>query len=162
VSTEGTRAQDNPETSQLINAAVADVARTAERRAAVEASLPTPGQRRQRAVLAALLVTLPVLAFSFMVNVMGIPVRSLFAQDPPPALARRQAEDTLQQAVQEIESYKRDFDELPTTLAQVGVHAKGDWSYQFSRGQYRLMLRMHNQTVEFDSSQKPGTDAPPR
>jgi hypothetical protein len=145
--------------SQLINAAVQEVARTHERRAAVEAAIAPPGRTRRRLTAAAVAVVLPMLVLSYMINVQGISLRSTFTPDPPEAVARGQAEDALRQAVAEIESYKRDYAELPTTLAQVGVPVDGDWSYVYSQGQYRLILRLRSQTVSFDSSQK-APDAP--
>jgi hypothetical protein len=157
----GTPARETSEATRLINAAVEDVVRTNERRAAAEAAIAPPGQLRRRFVAAALALAIPVLALSFVTNVLGIPLRSLFAPDPPAELARRQAEDALQQAINEIEGYRRDYAELPTTLAQVGVPADGHWSYVYSNGRYRLVLRLHSQTVSFDSGEKPSV-APPR
>jgi hypothetical protein len=154
-----TVARQSEETSRLINAAVQDVVQTTERRAAVAAAISPPGQMRQRLTAVALAAVLPVLVLSYMTNVQSISLRALFTPGPPEGVARRQAEDALQQAVKEIELYKRDYAELPTTLAQVGVPVDGDWSYVYSQGQYRLVLRLHSQTVSFDSSQK-SPDAP--
>ena len=152
----------NAESSRLIDAAVQEVVRTNERRAAVEAAVAPPGQMRQRLTVAALAVAVPVLLLSFMTNVLGVSLGSLFTPAPPAAVARREAEDALRQAVQEIESYRRDFAELPTTLSQVGVPVNGEWSYVYSNGQYRLALRLHSQTVSFDSSEKAASGAAPR
>lgn len=152
----------NAETSRLIDAAVQEVVRTNERRAAVEAAAAPPGQTRQRLTLAALAVAVPLLALSFITNVLGVSLRSLFTPDPPAPVARSQAEDALRQAVQEIESYRRDYAELPTTLSQVGVPVNGEWSYVYSDGQYRLGLRLYSETVSFDSSRQGTSNAAPR
>ena len=154
-----TVARQSAEASRLINAAVQDVVQATERRAAVEAAIAPSGEMRQRLTAIALVAVLPLLGLSYMTNVQGISLRKLFTPDPPEGVARRQAEDALQQAVKEIELYKRDYAELPTTLAQVGVPVDGDWSYVYSQGQYRLVLRLHSQTVSFDSSSK-SPDAP--
>ena len=137
----------------LIDAAVEDVARTQRRRAEIVAAERAP--KGQRAALIALIAAFLVLGVLFVTNIQGRSLLALLAPAPPPAVARQQAEGALQLVVNEIESFRRDYAELPGSLAEVGTPLDGEWTYARRSGtHYQVALRFYGQVVTFDSLDK--------
>ena len=139
------------ERQQIISAALDDVARTQRRRAAIEAVESTRKPMRDRASLVGLIALLPVLGLLVVSNVTGQSLTALLRPSPPPAEARGRAEEALWIVVEDVESFRRDYSELPGSLAEVGLPVNGDWSYVPSGEHYQITLTYHGQTVRFDS-----------
>jgi hypothetical protein len=106
---------------------------------------------RQRAVLVALIVCLPVLGLLVSMNLTGQSLDELLLPDPPPALALQRAQDALDAVVRQVRVYREDYSQLPDDLAEVGV-PKGDWTYEKElTGRYHIQLKLYGQIVAFDS-----------
>jgi hypothetical protein len=135
---------------EIIDAAVEDVARTKRVRAEIEAAASKP--KTQRVALGALIVALPVLGILYITNIQGWSLADLVTPAPPPAVARQQAEEALQFVVHKIELFRKDYSDLPDSLAEVGTPLKGEWRYEKTTGNhYQIALRFKGQTVMFDS-----------
>jgi hypothetical protein len=109
---------------------------------------------RQRVVLVALIVCLPILGLLVSMNLTGQSLDELLMPDPPPALALQQAQEALDAVVRQVRVYREDYSQLPDDLAEVGA-PKGDWTYdkEFLTGRYRIHLKLYGQTVAFDSAE---------
>jgi hypothetical protein len=117
----------------------------AERAAAVDKWLT-----RERGVLIALILAVPVLVALIVVGMQG---PSLGAMPPKPR--PDQTQDVLNALVKDIESFRQDFAELPSSLAEVGIPRHGEWTYtKDSADHYRVVLRLNGQVLTFDSLQK--------
>ena len=142
--------------ADLANAAVVDAANrrkvSAERRkqtAAVEAWLS-----KERAVLVAFILAVPVLALVIYVNVMNKSLADLFSPAPTPQVSRQIAQEALDTVVKRIDSFYNDYDELPGNLVEVGLPTVGDWTWApRSDGQYEVTVKMFSQTLTFDTRQ---------
>jgi hypothetical protein len=122
-------------------------------RAAV-AALPPARARftRERVCLIGLGLSAPILLVVLATNVFGISLVDLVTPAPPPAIAREQAQETLDAVVKEIESFHHDYSKLPDVLAEVGVPARGVWAYSKKPGgRYQVVGQMYGQIVTFDS-----------
>jgi predicted component of type VI protein secretion system len=106
---------------------------------------------RKRAVAAALVVALPVLAILVVTTIQGESLGELLTPNPPPAASLRQAQAALDKR---IEAFRSDYADLPGSLAEVGVPAHADVTYAKSGKQYRVVLKMYGQAVTFDSTQR--------
>ena len=124
-------------------------------RARVRAKAPPVAQiTRNRSVVGALALAVPVLAIVLTVNVFEVSFVDLIMPAPSPAVALREAQDALAVMVKGIESYREDYDELPEHLAEVAPPYPGQWSYsRKAAGHYLVVLEMHGQVVTFDSVQ---------
>jgi hypothetical protein len=112
-----------------------------------------PAVSRERAVRIALFIAVPVLAAVLLVTFAWRPLISFLEPWPAPAVARAQAQSALDELVREIEAFRKDYDELPGTLVEIGVPARGEWSYAAAgNGHYRVQGTLYGQTVNFDSS----------
>jgi hypothetical protein len=110
--------------------------------------------RRERLVLIAVMVALPILGILLVTHVQGRPLLALVTPAPAPAVARHRAEVALKFVVNEIEAFRADYSELPDSLTEVGAPAVGEWTYiQRSDGHYQVGLTMYGQVVSFDSRQ---------
>jgi hypothetical protein len=132
-------------------------------RAAV-AALPPARARftRERVCLIGLGLSAPILLAVLVTNVFGRSLMDLITPAPPPAIARQQAQETLDAVVKEIESFHHDYSELPDVLAEVGVPRRGVWAYlKKPGGRYQVAGQMYGQIVTFDSPpRKLEIDAP--
>jgi len=140
------------EADQLVSE-VAD--QLAKQRAAISAreAASTPGRRRGWAAAIGLAVTLPVLVVLIVPPLTGRSLSSLVTPGPPPAVARARAQQMLDTLVADIESFKEDYEELPETLAEVGMPPEGTWRYEVgSGGSYTIEGTLHGQRVRFDSA----------
>lgn len=108
---------------------------------------------RQRAARVALFVAVPILLAVLSAAFDWQPLASLFERTPPPEIAHRQAQAMLDALVVDIDAFRRDYNELPDTLVEVGVPPQGRWTYAaLSRVHYRLHGTLYGQSVSFDSS----------
>lgn len=122
-----------------------------------------PAQARQRNVRVALVVAVPILVLVLIATFAWNPLMSLFENTPPPALATQQAQRMLEALVGEIESFRKDYNELPKTLVDVGVPARGDWRYVPSgSAHYKVTGTLFGQSVAFDSTRAEARPAAPR
>ena len=114
---------------------------------------PGPGLTRQRAVLAGLVVSLPILISVVAINFTDRPLASLLETKPSPAIAREKATRTLDGLVAEVEAFRDDYDELPQSLVEVGLPSEGQWSYAvIADGRYSISGTLHGQAVRHESS----------
>ena len=160
---DATRGQTRDALNDLIGLASRETIDRDQVRAAV-AALPPARARftRERVCLIGLGLSAPMLLVVLVTNVFGISLIDLITPAPPPAIARQQAEETLDAVVKEIESFHHDYAELPDFLAEVGVPPRGVWAYlKKPGGRYQVVGRMHGQVVTFDSPpRKLEIDAP--
>jgi hypothetical protein len=120
-----------------------------ERQAKVDAWLS-----KERAVLIALIVALPIFGILLVTLIQGRSLAELLTPAPSPAIALQQAQENVDAVVKRIESFRKDFSKLPDTLAVVGVPASGNWTYTTSSGDhYQVVLKLYGQVVTFDSRQ---------
>jgi hypothetical protein len=76
-----------------------------------------------------------------------------FEARPPAAVAREDAQNTLNALVDEIEKFREDYNELPETLVEIGVPSRGKWTYAvYGKEHYQLQGRLYGQSVTFDST----------
>ena len=137
---------------EIIDAAVEEIARTKRTRAEIQAAASKP--KTQRVALGALIVALAVLGILYITNIQGRSLADLVTPAPPPAVARQQAEEALHSVVHKIELFRKDYSELPDSLAEVGTPLNGKWSYKKTKdNHYQIALRFKGQAVMFDSLQ---------
>jgi hypothetical protein len=120
--------------------------------ARTSAALAPP--KRDRTVLVCLIVAFPILIGVFAVNVYGLSVTSLFETPPSPSAARHEAQQTLTTLVADVEEFWKDNNELPESLVEIGVPARGQWTYSVRPGNiYQLRGTLYGQSVSFDAPQ---------
>jgi hypothetical protein len=122
----------------------------------VRAAIPTtvPGVTRKRSVAGAFAVAIPVLAILLAVNVFNVSLMELITPAPSPEVARRQAQEALDSVVKGIETFRKDYEELPERLIEVASPEQGQWTYtRKSGGHYQVRLALHGQVLNFDSAQ---------
>ena len=113
---------------------------------------PVDPRRGQRAPLIGLIVAIPVLIVVAIPNFTDWSWRSLFETRPSAAVAREEAEKTLNSLVSEVEGFRKDYHELPESLAEVGLPSRGRWKYSLSGdGRYTLTGSVYGQNVSFES-----------
>jgi hypothetical protein len=138
--------------SEIIAMAVRDSEERA--RAAAMNARPSDPVPRERTVWASLCLAVPLLIGVLAVNVYGLSVTSLFETPPSPTAARQEAQRTLDGLVADVEEFWKDYNELPESLVEIGVPARGHWSYSMGAGNtYRLRGTLYGQAVSFDSPQ---------
>ena len=149
-----TEPRDRTNSQDSANEIFALAAKDTEERAratAVNARANAPSAvSRQRAVLASLSVAVPLFIGVLAVNVYGLSVTSLFETPPSPTVAREEAQRTLDGLVADVEQFWKDTNELPESLVEIGVPARGDWTYSIGAGNtYQLHGTLYGQTVSF-------------
>jgi hypothetical protein len=147
--------QDTPSGSQQYANELIGLA-NAEKRVRSERPAARPGLTRERAVLIGLTVAVPILVAILLVTFAGSFVDSWFETRPPVAVARAEAQKILDTLVGEIEAFRKDYNELPQTLVEVGVPPRGKWDYAASGTAYRVRGSLYGQAVSFDSITKAG------
>ena len=54
--------------------------------------------------------------------------------------------------VNEVESFRHDYSELPSSLAELGTPLDGEWTYtRTSPNHYQIVFTFYGQVVTFDS-----------
>jgi hypothetical protein len=110
------------------------------------------GATRQRYVQIALAVSVPVLAIALLVSFAGPLLTSWLEIAPPPAVARQEAQKELDALVAGIEAFRKDFNDVPKALVQVGIPQRGRWSYTvLGTGRYRVQGALYGEAVSFTS-----------
>ncbi len=142
--------------SQELADLLADSAKTETEIARAQRVAAAPAEVHQRRVHVALAAALPILVLVLTATLAWNPLMSLFEPTPPPAVATQQAQKILEGLVVEIESFRKDYNELPATLVDVGMPPRGEWSYTTSGGapnkQYTVTGKLYGQVVTFDSA----------
>jgi hypothetical protein len=118
------------------------------------AALPkaTASISRERACLGALVVTAPLFVLVLLVNVWDMSPVDLITPRPTAEVARRQVQGLLDDVVQGIESFRHDYASLPKALVEVGIPARGSWTYSPEPGgRYQVVGTLYGQVVTFDS-----------
>ncbi|HMB78727.1 MAG TPA: hypothetical protein VKI43_01620 [Vicinamibacterales bacterium] len=110
---------------------------------------------RQRTVRLSLALAVPILVAVLLAEFAWEPLTSFFETAPSPAIASQQAHDMMDAVVAGIESFRKDYKTLPTTLVEIGVPPRGQWSYAAVGGQYTVRGTVYGQGVNFDSSTAP-------
>ena len=109
-------------------------------------------------------MAVPILIAVIMINVVGLSFRSLFETKPSASAARQAAQQALAGLVAEIEAFRKDYDQLPESLVEIGVPARGQWSYSVTgENNYRVQGTLDGQGVSFDASmtaKRPVKDRP--
>ena len=142
------------EAEDLVNQASQDIRERDRQRAERKAVDPT--RSRQRAPLIGFVLAIPVLVIVLIPNFTDWSWRSLFETPPPPAVAREEAQTTLNALVAGVEGFRADYHELPESLAEVGLPERGRWIYSV-RGDahYSLTGNLYGETVNFESPTPP-------
>jgi len=114
---------------------------------------PVDATRRSQAPsLIGLVVAIPVLIVVAIPSFTDWSWRSLFETRPPAAVAREEAQKALNSLVGEVEGFRKDYHELPESLAEVGLPPRGRWKYSVSGdGRYTLSGSLYGQSVSFES-----------
>ena len=110
---------------------------------------------RERAVLVAVAVTLPILITIVLVNVMDISPLEWMTPSPEPQVARRLAQEALGTVVKGVDSYQHDYSTLPPSLVEIGTPAQGDWDYTANGDNFIVTVKMFHQRLTFDSRSRP-------
>ncbi len=114
------------------------------------------GPTRERYVQIALAVSVPVLVVVLLVSFAGDFLASLLETAPPPAVARQEAQKELDTLVAGIEAFRKDFNDVPKALVQVGIPQRGRWSYSvIGTGRYRVQGALYGEAVSFTSPDRP-------
>jgi hypothetical protein len=122
-----------------------------ERQRAERKAVGAP-RRGQGAALIGLIVAIPVLLVVMLPNFTDWSWRSLFETRPPAGVAREEAQKALNSLVGEVEGFRKDYHELPESLAEVGLPSRGRWKYSVTGdGRYTLTGSMYGQSVSFES-----------
>jgi hypothetical protein len=135
--------------------AAAAVEKVQRQRVSAENAKKQAPIKRERIVLVALAISLPIFVLILAVNVFDVSPASFFETPPSPSAARASAQQTLDGLVIDIELYRRDYKKLPQSLIEVGRPEKGIWTYTVSGETYRIQGTLYGQTVNFA-----GTSAP--
>jgi hypothetical protein len=135
--------------------AAAAVEKVQRQRVSAENAKKQAPIKRERIVLVALAISLPIFVLILAVNVFDLSPASLFETPPSPPVARAEAQRTIDTLVTDIELYRRDYKRLPQSLVEVGRPAKGSWSYTVSGDTYRVQGTLYGQSVNFASSAAP-------
>ena len=136
--------------NQIFDEAVAEQKEVVARRVVVSV-----GPTRQRYVQIALAVSIPVLAIVLLVTFAGPFLSSWLEIAPPPAVARQEAQQVLDALVGDIEAFRKDFNEVPKTLVQVGIPERGRWSYTVvGPGRYTVQGALFGEAVSFTSPER--------
>jgi hypothetical protein len=130
--------------------AAATVEKVERQRVSAETAKQQAPIKRERVVLVSLAIAAPIFLTVLAVNVFGVSPASLFDTPPSPAAARVQAQRTLDALVADIESYRKDYKQLPQSLAELGPRPKGNWTYTVSGSVYRVQGTLYGQSVSFD------------
>jgi hypothetical protein len=150
-----TEPESNGASQNLVDGLVGLV--DSERRTRTPHVIVRPRRTRQRKAQLSLAVAVSVL-IAFHAVSFGAPlVKSFFEPRPPPAVARREAQAMLSKLVEEIEIFRHDYDELPESLVEIGVPARGRWTYDvLGKKDYTLRGSLYGQGVAFDSTSRAG------
>jgi hypothetical protein len=138
------------EAQQIVSEATVFMKEEQKRRASIRPS--TPGITRQRAALAAHIVTVPMLIGTIAINMSDRSMASLLEPAPSPQAVARQARTTLDALVAEVEAFRDDYHELPESLSEIGLPQEGHWSYAVDDGLYRITGSLYGQTVTYQST----------
>lgn len=122
------------------------------KRVSVENAKKQAPIKREWIVFVCLAISVPVLVAIVAINVFGFSPASLFETPPSPAVAREEAQRTLDMVVADIEAFRSDYNELPESLVEIGVPPKGSWTYTIAGSAYRVQGSMYGQNVSFDSA----------
>jgi hypothetical protein len=110
------------------------------------------GATRQRYVQIALAVSVPVLVLVLLVSFAGPFLASWLETAPSAAVARQEAQKELDTVVAGIEAFRKDFNDVPKALVQVGIPQRGRWSYTvIGTGRYRVQGALYGEAVSFTS-----------
>lgn len=142
------------EAQQLFSEATENILDQQKVRAAVaQRESAGPALNRQRASLVGLVVAVPVLAVILVGRFTGWSLTSLIEPGPSAPAARREAQDSLDTLVNEIEAFREDYEELPEALAEVAIPARGTWTYaRIGDGHFTVRGTLFGQSVNFDST----------
>jgi hypothetical protein len=117
---------------------------------------------RQRVVRVSLAAAVSVLIALLLATFAWEPLLSIFTPTPSAEAATQQAHEMLDALVVEIDAFRKDYDELPATLVDIGVPPRGQWRYTAtSRTQYIVQGTIYGKVVSFDSANvaaSPGRD----
>ena len=149
-----TEPQNSPSRQELANQLIDQADGEQLKRVAERVPVPS-AVTRPRIVGASLAVAIPILIAVLVVTFAGPALESLFETKLPASEAREEAQKTLDALVGEIESFRKDYDELPETLVEVGLPSRGQWTYAvLDKGQYRVQGNLYGQGVSSDSTRK--------
>lgn len=142
--------------ADLINQATEEVRERDKRRADIELARATATPPRQRASFAGLLIAIPAFVALLVVGFTDWSLSELLESRPSAPAAREQAEKMLDGLVADIEAFRNDYHELPERLIEIGIPARGEWTYSpLSKDHYKIEGALYGQRVSFNSSSSP-------
>jgi prepilin-type N-terminal cleavage/methylation domain-containing protein len=108
------------------------------------------GHSRERATMVSLAVAMPILIAILTMSFGGEFLKSLFETQPSPAVARQEAQRMLDDLVVEIETFRKDYHELPESLLEIGIPSRGRWTFAaVGKSDYRMQGSLYGQAVSF-------------
>ena len=147
-----TRQATQQSANEIFAAAAEEQRERVQRQAEERVATPTTVSRERVAYVGVALLT-PVFVAILLVNVLGVSPLSYFEPQPTPEAARQEAQELLKTLVVDIEAYRTDYDQLPAALVQVGIPARGVWTYtNAGNGTYRLQGTLYGETATFTST----------
>lgn len=100
----------------------------------------------------ALALSVPVLVVVLLVSFAGDFLASWLETAPSAAVAREEAQEELDTLVAGIEAFRKDFNDVPKALVQVGIPQRGRWSSSVvGTGRYRAQGALYGEAVSFTS-----------
>ena len=138
------------EAEDILNQASQEILERERQRA--ERKTADPTRSGERASLIGLVVAIPVLIVVLMPNFTDWSWRSLFEPGLPASVAREEAQKALNSLVAQVEAFREDYDQLPESLAEIGLPQRGRWSYSLKGdGRYSVTGNLYGQNVSFES-----------
>ena len=151
--------QENPSASQEYANRLVDLAdaEQRDRSARALAAQAPPYVTRQRTSRASLAVAALILMAILLASFGGPLLESVVETKPPASVGRAEAQKALDALVGEIEAFRKDYNELPETLVEIGVPSRGQWTYAvLGEGRYRVQGSLYGQGVTYESATQAG------
>jgi hypothetical protein len=134
---------------QAIGEAMVDLTQREEARARL---IPDRAKAtRARVVRVCVLITVSVAASLVLANQWRPSLfAALLAAQSSPA-SRQQAEDALRVVVNDVQTFRADYAELPESLAEVGLPVEGQWTYSKKPGErFQLVVILGGHVATFN------------
>lgn len=142
----------SPSASQALVDGLVDAVDAEALTATLHRAARSSGRSRQRAVTLTFVCAVPVLVAVLLAEFARPQLMGLFEPTRSPAIARQEAQAMLEVVVTDIRSFQKDYHQLPSSLVEIGLPARGQWTYvTLSPSRYRVEGKVYGQSVTFDS-----------